>query len=85
MQQQAKALHEVRQSWRKHAFAEWMDSSRRDSQAVAQAAGLRYSDVLLDRLRRIAKELDGDALACLVGGMHTDASRKGAGAREGFC
>ena len=28
---------------------------------------------------------DGDALACLVGGMHTDASREGGGAHEGFC
>ena len=59
----------ARQSWRQHSFGEWMQA--------AQAAGLRYSEALLDRLRRIAKDLDGDALACLVGGMHTDASRKG--------
>ena len=46
---------------------------------------LYYSDALCARLRRIAKDLDGDALACLVGGMHADASRRGAGARQGFC
>ena len=84
MQQQAKSLHEVRQSWRQHSFGVWLASSRRDAQ-IAQAAGLLFSDTLCDRLRRIAKDLDDDALACLVGGMYTDASRRGAGARQGFC
>ena len=76
--ERSKAMHRLRQSWRKELFASWFQSRRRDA-AVARGCSFaeRVTDAWMDKISQLRKRLtDPHELAAATGGMRTAASTK---------
>lgn len=68
--------HLFRQHWRLERFTAWLQSDRIDSK-LAREQGVLATDVLLDKLRKVARRASGDQVAVLCGGITTDAHVNG--------
>ncbi|CAE7676109.1 xynB [Symbiodinium sp. CCMP2592] len=86
-QEQRKAKHALRESWRLCKVSEWLEHPKRRDSELARNAGVVASPALVKRLHRIAQdsELGGHELSIMSGGMSTDARWCPAGTQRSRC
>ena len=72
LHKQEKSAHDLRDSWRLFQMKQWKNEDRIDAQ-VARQERLSIDMPLLQRLRKVARQVDGHAIGVMTGGVSTDA------------